>query len=53
MIRLVRDQKLGDLEKKLLDGIDTVERRADIKVRNHLAFGDDANADIQFFKDGD
>ena len=50
MIQVLRDQKLKSLQKELLDGINTVERRADIKVRNHLAFGDDANANIQFLK---
>ena len=51
MIQIGRDQKLESLQ-KLLDGLAIVEQRANIKIRDYLAFGSDSNANIQCFKDG-
>ena len=50
MIQIGRDQKLDGLQ-RVIDGIAIVEQRANIKVRDHLAFGNDSNANIQCFKD--
>ena len=46
MIQIGRNQKLGSLQ-KLLDGIANVEQRANIKVRDYMAFGNDSNVKIQ------
>ena len=52
MIQIVRDQKYKSLQ-TLLDGIASVERRANIKVCDYMNFGNDSNANIQFWIDDD